>query len=83
MQKCDCLRSLDEGVFCYLVNCQILSDKILCGCARFQGGISGEIDLVDETETIRVRIKVPQPVKNVFTIAAQSSKMDDLIIELA
>ncbi len=83
IQKFDALRDR-ENVFCYLVNCQVLTDKIQCGCAYFRGGISGKLTLFDVYSTEVLSILIPLQVRDIATFALLTpmAPLDYLEIEI-
>jgi hypothetical protein len=78
----DALLDNEGGIFCYLANCKVWSEKVTCGIARFRGGISGTIQLFDVNGVSIVRIKIPKQVESNYTHLVLGSLYDDLAIEI-
>lgn len=67
-------------VLAVLVNCRLDGNYIKCGAAVFRGGMSGVIEVFNESH--RFKIKVPSSVQDCATHQIFSDKNDNLEIEL-
>ena len=63
-----------------LVNCTKYADKLLCGAAIFQGGLSGTIAVSDQYNTFL--IKIPESVGRSATKECYADESDSLEFEL-
>lgn len=73
-----------ESAFAYLINCKVSTDKILCGCAWFRGGISGKIELFDIYDRTIASIIIPPQIKTIATFAllTPTKPLDYLELEI-
>lgn len=63
-----------------LINCTKYADKLLCGAAVFQGGLSGTIAVGDEYNSFL--IKIPESVGKSATKECYADEYDSLEFEL-
>lgn len=82
-RKFDALRD-QETVFCFLVNCSVVGDKVQCGAAWFRGGISGELKLFDIYNSEVLKIFIPPQIQNIATFAVLTpvAPLDYLELEI-
>ncbi|MFM6011117.1 MAG: hypothetical protein ACKO99_10835 [Dolichospermum sp.] len=67
-------------VLAVLINCRIEGNRLMCGAAVFRGGMSGEIEVSNESQVFK--IKIPESVQNCATHQIFKDKHDNLEIEL-
>jgi len=67
-------------VLAVLINCRLDGNYIKCGAAVFRGGMSGEIEVSNESQ--KFKIKIPESAQNCATHQIFSDKNDNLEIEL-
>jgi hypothetical protein len=67
-------------VLAVLINCRLDGNYIKCGAAVFRGGMSGEIEVSNESQ--KFKIKIPESVQNCATHQIFTDKNDNLEIEL-
>lgn len=70
----------ESQVLAVLVNCRLDGNYLRCGAAVFRGGMSGEIEVFNESH--RLKIKIPDSVQNCATHQIFSDKNDNLEIEI-
>ena len=63
-----------------LINCRQQNKELECGVAIFRGGLSGEIEVSDDSHTFK--IKVPHEVAECATHKMFLSKSDNFEIEI-